>query len=265
LEMRGLMGGLYRLTEWVMRLSFINLLWLAFSLFIPFFLLLVLYGVDPAEAPEGFYVLPILIVCVLAPFTMFPATSAMFTIVRKFVQGADDAPIFKTFFKGFKENYVKSMLGGLFFVILYVVIYYNYTFYTGQDGALKTLGFVFLFLTVLVIITNFHFFNFIVHLDLKFGKLLKNAALMTIGSPIISLGILGANLVILYVSYFKITFLVPFFTGSLMAFCTYWFYQRSFNRIVEKAQASAEASAVKEDESEEEETSSNDSARSDRP
>jgi len=244
------MGGIYRLTEWIARFAFVNLLWLACSLFIPLLLLMLLYAFNPEEMPEGFYFIPIAAFGAAAPFTMFPATSAMFAVIRKYVQGSEDAPVFKTFFKGFKENYVKSMWGGLFFVVFFFIIYFNYHFYTAPESNLRVLGFLFLFLAVLAVVTMFNFFNFIVHLDVKFGQLLKNAALMSIGSPLTSIGILLANGVILYLSYFQITFLVPFFTGSLMAFCTYWLYDRSFNRLLEKTRKSEEDESAQHEPSE---------------
>lgn len=52
---------------------------------------------------------------VLAPLTLFPATSAMFTVVRKWVMGDTDTGVFRTFFKGYKENYKQSLIGGIFY------------------------------------------------------------------------------------------------------------------------------------------------------
>jgi len=233
------MGGIYRLTEWIMRLAVINLLWLVCSLLIPLFLLLAIHTLEPDALLSLFVPLG-----VLAPFTLFPATSAMFSIVRKFVQGAEDTPLLKTFFKGYKENYLKSMLGGIVFVALYFITYFNYQFYSvSENSGLRILAVVFLFVAILVIISMFHFFNFIVHVDLKFVQLLKNSFLMSIGNPIIALAILAANAIFLYVSFFQITFLVPFFTGSLMAFSTYWLFQRTFDRIVAKVEAGKQQEA----------------------
>jgi len=237
LELRGFMGGIYRLSEWIMRLAFINLLWLAFSLFAPVFLLIVLYAFDPTVVDKGFYFQSFMLVGIVAPFTLFPATSAMFAIVRKFVQGADDSPMFRTFFKGFKENYLKSMIAGIVFVITFFMIYFNYHFYLQQESSLQLLSFLFLVLTVIVIITLCYYFCFIVHIEAKFTRLIKNSLLMTIGNPVGSLVILFGNVIILYFSYFQFTFLVVFFTGSMMAFVTYFMFQRGFEKMIAKVEA----------------------------
>lgn len=246
LELRGFMGGLYRLTEWIMRFAFINVLWLVCSLFTPLFVLITLYAVDPTTTDGSFYFTTFMLVGIVAPFTLFPATSAMFSIVRKFIQGIDDAPMFRTYFKGFKENYLKSMVAGLIFVITYFMIYFNYNFYLKQDSGFQILSIMFLVLTVILTITIFYFFCFIVHIEAKFTRLIKNSLLMAIGNPVGSLVILAGNLAILYISYFsKFTFLVLFFTGSLMAFLTYFMFQRGFDKMTAKI----EAMQNKEDES----------------
>jgi uncharacterized membrane protein YesL len=237
LELRGFMGGLYRLTEWITRLAYINVLWLAFSIFSPVFVLLTLYTINPATAAQGFYFQTFMIVGIVAPFTLFPATSAMFAIVRKFVQGIDDSPVFRTFFKGFKENYLKSMIAGIIFVIACFMIYINYNFYLQQKGTLQVLTVLFLVLTVILVITLFYFFCFIVHIDAKFMRLIKNSLLMTIGNPIGSIVILFGNVAVLYFSFFRFTFLVLFFMGSLMAFLTYWMFQRGFDKMMAKVEA----------------------------
>lgn len=237
MELRGFMGGLYRLTEWIMRLAYINVLWLAFSIFSPVFLLLTLYAINPATAEQGFYFQTFMLMGIVAPFTFFPATSAMFAIVRKFVQGVDDSPVFRTFFKGFKENYLKSMIAGIIFVVSCFMIYINYNFYLGQKGTWQVLSVLFLVLTIIVVITLFYFFCFVVHIDAKFFRLIKNALLMTIGNPIGSIVILFGNVAILYFSYFRFTFLVLFFMGSSMAFVTYWMFQRGFEKMMAKVEA----------------------------
>src|SRR5690625_6342583 len=61
----GPMGGFYTLANWIMRLAYVNILWIAFSL-------------------VGIIILG-----------FFPATIGMFTVIRKWIQGDGDIPIFK--------------------------------------------------------------------------------------------------------------------------------------------------------------------------
>jgi uncharacterized membrane protein YesL len=120
LEFRGIMGGFYRISEWIMRLSVINVLWVLCS--IPVFFLL-LAGLTSQSADAFVQMIPLL--AIVVPFTLFPATSAMFAVARKWVTGEEDVPLLKTFFRGYKENYIQSMVGGIIFVLIFVIIYVN--------------------------------------------------------------------------------------------------------------------------------------------
>src|SRR3954453_21945200 len=131
------MGGFYRISEWIMRLSVINVLWVICAL--PFFLVgLLLLQTESVEQ-----LLSILIVlAVLSPFTLFPSTAAMFTVARKWLTGEEDAPLFKTFFRGYKENFVQSMLGGFVYTLIGVILYTNFKYYGNQGGVLGVLRFL---------------------------------------------------------------------------------------------------------------------------
>lgn len=71
--MNGFIDGYYRFAVWITRFAYLNLLWIAFSL--------VGLGV------VGF----------------FPATAAMFAVVRKWVHGEKDIPVFQVFGKTIKR------------------------------------------------------------------------------------------------------------------------------------------------------------------
>lgn len=238
MEFNGIMGGLYRISEWIMRLSVINILWVVCS--IPFFYLVLV----ALTVPEGgAQMLPLM--GILAPFTLFPATAAMFTVARKWVSGDADVPLLKTFFRGYKENYLQAMLGGLLYLVFAIIIYTNYKFYLGQTGSLRLLSILFLLFTILLAGSLFNFFSIMAHLHMKFFQLIKNSLLMTIGQPINTVVILILNLTILYVSFFKFTFLIPFFMGSLIAVVSFFMFYRSFNFLQMKQQQLAEAEAEK--------------------
>ncbi len=75
MQMGGIMGGFYRVSEWIMRFAYVNILWGLFTL-----AGLVLFG-------------------------FMPATVAMFTVIRKWLMGETDIPVFKTFFASFKKRF----------------------------------------------------------------------------------------------------------------------------------------------------------------
>ncbi|RJX38212.1 DUF624 domain-containing protein [Paenibacillus pinisoli] len=253
MEPRGLMGGFYRISEWIMRLAVINLLWIITALpfmFLVFFLVFIYpQGItEEALVQHGilaFLMWPIITISVLAPLTLFPSTAAMFTVARKWVTGESDVALFKTFFRGYKENYKQSMIGGFIYTILIVLMVVNYFFYRDQ---MAIASYIFLAFLALLFASLFNYFSMLVHYHMKTFQLVKNAILITIGKPIRSLSTVMMCGVIIYISLFQLTFLIPFFMGSLVALVAFW----NFNLIYMKLQEQAEKLKQSEEEAAEE-------------
>ncbi|MFC3770698.1 YesL family protein [Paenibacillus sp. GCM10012303] len=243
MEFRGLMGGLYRISEWIMRLSVINVLWVICS--VPFFYLVLAGLIATMETPE-YLGQALVLVAIVTPFTLFPATAAMFAVARKWLTGDADAPLFKTFFRSYKENYLQSMLGGLLFILFGTLLYINYTFYLRQTGSLSLLAMLFIVLGIIMLAAMFHFFSIMVHFHMKFWQIIKNCMLITIGNPIMTIFLMVGNGVIVYISLFQYTFLIPFFMGSLMAIVSFW----TFHRIFDKMKTVSEKKQLEEEEAE---------------
>jgi uncharacterized membrane protein YesL len=241
LEFRGIMGGFYRISEWIMRLSVINILWVVCAS--PFFV----FGLSILQAESIDQLLSTLIVlAVLSPFTLFPSTAAMYCVARKWLTGEEDAPLVKTFFRGYKDNFVQSMLGGFIYTLLAVVLYTNFRYYGNQGGLLGVLRFVVLTLTVVISISLFHFFSILSHLHMKLFQILKSSMLITIGNPIRSITMVICNGLVLYFSFTKFTFLIPFFMGSLIAVISFWHFNLIFGKLQITQQRLAEEEAAKE-------------------
>jgi uncharacterized membrane protein YesL len=238
LEFRGIMGGFYRISEWIMRLSVINVLWVICAL--PFFLLGLL--LLQAESLDQL-VSNLILIAIVSPFTLFPSTSAMFSVARKWLTGEEDAPLFKTFFRGYKENFVQSMLGGFLYAIIAVILYTNFKYYGNQAGIFGVLKFLVLTLTALIGVSFFHFFSIVAHLHMKFFQILKNAILISIGHPMRSLSMIICNGVVVYISFAYFTFLIPFFMGSLIAVISFWHFNLIFGKLQTKQQELADKEA----------------------
>ncbi|WP_168119356.1 DUF624 domain-containing protein [Paenibacillus sp. HB172176] len=247
MEPRGIMGGFYKISEWIMRLAVINLLWIICS--IPFvffgFTLLLSNGSGTEEEMMSAVYSTLIIMAVLAPFTLFPATAAMFTVARKWVTGESDVALFKTFFRGYKENYLQSMLGGIAYTLLFVIMIVDFIVYRDQ---LNILSYIFIAFLALLAVSVFNFFSMLVHYHMKTFQLIKNAVLITIGKPIRSLSTAIMCGAVVYISLFKFTFLIPFFMGSIIAFLAFW----NFNIIYVKLQEQAEKMKEKEEQEAEE-------------
>lgn len=241
MEPRGLMGGFYRISEWIMRLSVINVLWIVCS--IPFVFLaiplLTAGGGTEAEMLSQVY-MTLILMAIVAPFTLFPATAAMFSVARKWVMGETDVALFKTFFKGYKENYKQSMLGGIVYTLLLAIMIVDFIVYREQ---LNLLSYIFIAFLILLVVSLFNFFSMLVHYHMKTFQLLKNAVLITIGKPFRSISTAIMAGAVMYFST-RFTFLIPFFMGSIIAYLSFW----NFYIIYQKLQDQAEKARIAEEE-----------------
>jgi uncharacterized membrane protein YesL len=250
MEMRGMMGGFYRLSEWIMRLSVTNVLWLVTSLPFWYFTLVTFRGMQMTETNDELlatFQSGVIILAVLSPFTLFPATSAMFSVARKWVLGDTDVPLLKTFFRNYKQNYVQSMVGGIFYALLFAIMIIDYRVYLNQLEGFGFVAYLFLLLMALLLISLLHFFSLLSHFHMKTIQLLKNALILTIGRPLRSIMMGIGAVAVLYLS-FKWTFLIPFFFGSVIA--VYTFY--NFNLIMQKMMTLKDALEANQEESSEE-------------
>jgi uncharacterized membrane protein YesL len=229
--MKGWMGGVYRVCEWIMRFAVANILWVVCSLPIFFLALMAIVNVQLPEVPRAAVYQLLLLMAVLTPFLLFPATSAMFALARKWVMGEGDVPLIKTYFRSYKENYRQSMFGGIVFLILFAIMYVNYHFYLSQPGDIHWLAYLFITLSAIMGAAMFNFFSITVHFHMSLWQILKNSILISIGHPITSVALLITNLAILYISFVKVTFLIPFFMGSMIAFVSYWHFHRIYSRM----------------------------------
>ena len=248
MEFRGILGGLYRLSEWIMRLAVTNLLWVLCSS--PFFFLLataVYSSLYYGTLDYLWQMTPFL--ALLAPVTVFPATAGMFTLARKWVMGDADVPLIRGFFRGYKENFLHSLFGGIVFVLIFATLYINFTFYNQQPGTLNVLAVVFIVLAVYVLCAMIHFFSVMVHFHMKFWQVIKNSFIVAISNPIMAFVLISSNALVLYISFSLFRYLVPlFFMGSMMAIVSFWNFYRIYMRMKtlnekrkkEQAEASAE-------------------------
>lgn len=234
MEPRGVMGGLYRISEWIMRLSCINLLWILcgapFFVFFGMSFLSILNNAVPEDQLLAFIQQTSIIMAILAPFTFFPSTAAMFAVARKWVTGDGDVPLFKTFFRGYKENFKQSLIAGIIYSALILILVVDYYFFLNTDNG-KIISSIFIGLTVLAVVSLLNFFSMLVHYHMKTFQLIKNAVLITIGKPLRSVTAAVLVLAVLWLSFTQFTWLLVFFTGSLIATLAYWNFNVIYNKL----------------------------------
>lgn len=205
----GFIGGVYVITEWVMRLAVTNLLWVLFNLPIIFIGLNVLIVDSTAE-----FIFLSAIIMGLLPFFFFPATMSMFALIRRWIMKELDIPIIRSFWKHYKENYIRSMLGGFVIVLIWAILLVDYYYFVNFVNDLTKYFFfaLFFYLSMFTI----HFFSNTVHFQTKLLPSLKNSLLMTLKNPVISLVVTFINVLIVVISFKLAPFLIPFFMGAIM-------------------------------------------------
>ncbi|RAP75545.1 YesL family protein [Paenibacillus montanisoli] len=243
MEMRGMMGGFYKISEWIMRLSVTNVLWIICSLPFIFLLLPVLFAQNSDQMLSYFIVSG-----VVAPFTLFPATAAMFAVARKWVMGEVDVPLLRTFFRNYKDSYKQSMIGGILYVVLFTILIVDFRVYLVKLQSFQIVSYLFIALFALLAVSLFNFFSMVVHYHMKTMQLIKNALLLTIGRPLRSLSTVIMCGFVIYISFSspKLMFLVPFFTGSVVAMIAFWNFYAIYMKLQQQAEKAAEARAEEE-------------------
>ena len=112
--------------------------------------------------------------------TIFPATAAMFGVVRKWEQ-KEEVGIFKSFYSLFKENFLRSFLFGIVWFSLSFLFYFNISVSLQMSGILKFIMVPILaFFCLLFIMTSVFLFPVMVHYKMRWLSLIKNAFLFSV-------------------------------------------------------------------------------------
>jgi uncharacterized membrane protein YesL len=200
MQMKGLTGGLYNFCEWIMKLAYINILWLFFT------------------------------VCSLVVFGFFPATIAMFVIVRKMLMGDFDVPVFKTFWEHYKKDFVKSNLLGLLLAVLGYFFYIDLHLLQATKGLISLLYYPALLICLGYILTICYVFPTFVHYELKVHQVLKTALYIMLFNPI-STVLMAVCIIAIYFLMTTVPGLIPLFSASLLSVALMWSSFFAFSRV----------------------------------
>ena len=189
-------GMLYRLLDRITSFLFLNILWLVLCL-------------------------PVV--------TIFPATTAMFGVIRKW-HNEEDVMIFKHFFKLFKENFRQSFLIGIIWFGIAFVLYFNIlaSLHMPQLMRLSMLAIFFSF-SLLFIITSIFICPVMVHYDMNMIELMKNVLFIAVTKLKNSL-LVGITFCIAVL----VTYIMPItivIIWSFVAYCIYSLCNRTFQEI----------------------------------
>lgn len=195
---------LYKFTVWISRLAILNLLWLGFSLL-------------------G-----------LVAFGFFPATVAMFVVLRSWLRGEDDRPIFSTYWQAYRANFFTANGYGLIIALVGAIVYSNLIFMSlSESQSILLLHIPLYTFLIFVALTLLYLFPVYAHYDLGFFQTIKQAFLIMVIQPIQSLvmifGIVASVVVMKFIP--GLTF---FYGGSFIGLLIMATCYHSFQTIEQK-------------------------------
>jgi uncharacterized membrane protein YesL len=208
-----------------MRFSIINILWLIFNFPIIFLVTMMMFTSQRDE-----FITLLIYFTLLLPLIFFPATTAMFASVRQWVLHGTISPLFRTFYRYYKENFKKSFLGGLLLTGAWGIVVADYYYFMNKNSLFL---YVIIIIGLLLFIFTMNFFSVVSHYDLNLSKLFKNTLFITIGNPLLSLLIIIGSSVIIYLSFFVFLFLIPLFLGTLIAYLSFLPFHRMYLTSIE--------------------------------
>ncbi|MGP4059111.1 YesL family protein [Halobacillus sp. H74] len=222
----GIKGGLYAVSEWIMRFSLTNLQWALFNLPVALLLLSLL---NISRTSDLWYLLPPL--AILTPFIFFPATTAMFAKAREWVRKDHKETPDQSFFSYYKENYVGSLKGGFILTVLWGILIADISYFSTSSPLLMNIFFV---LGILLFVFTINFFSVKVHFAMSVRDVLKQAFLITFVSPILFLTVSISCGFILMISLYIFPLIIPIFSGSIIAFLSFSAFYRLYLKMNDK-------------------------------
>jgi uncharacterized membrane protein YesL len=195
---------IYRVSEWIMRLAYVNFLWISFS------------------------------ALGLIAFGIFPSTIAMFTVVRQWVIGNSDIKIFKTFWSSYKNDWIKgNIIGIILLAIGYLIYLENSIIAENTELLLQFSKYPFLLLVLGFVFLLLYIFPIYVHYQISIVQVFKNSLLIMLINPFYNV-VLALSLVLLYYIFQIVPPLAFFFIGSVTAYTIMWGCYQSFKNVQKK-------------------------------
>lgn len=152
-------------------------------------------------------------------FGVFPATVALFSVVKQLIIEKDDISVFKAFWRNFKNEFIKSNLLGYLLLAIGVILYLDLKVIQGLEIPLlyTVLNGLIIFVIFIYLLIVLYIFPIFVYYDFKIWEYPKYAIVIAIGRPFQTILILaGTTALLLLYSYFP--FLIAIFGISLFSY-----------------------------------------------
>ena len=172
----------------------------------------------------------------LVVFGLFPATVAMFTIIRKKMIEDDNSKIFQTFWQTYRAEFIKTNGFAIIFYMVAYFLYYDLLFLQMNEGKLQFLYPVLILIFLSGSMCLLFFFPVYVHFELKFFQYFKQSFLIALTSPVEVIAMALSGLAI-YVVISIFPGMIPLFPGSIYALLSIMLSFRAFTRIANRKTA----------------------------
>ncbi|WP_226527245.1 YesL family protein [Metabacillus niabensis] len=202
MHVSGISAAFYKISEVFVRLAYLNALWIVASL-------------------TGLIV-----------FGFFPATIAMFAVIRRWIGGEVDLPVFKLFWKYYKSDFIKGNLLGLILLLFGVTLYVNMKFVFSITAS-EIFYVPILAITICFSIMLLYIFPVFVHYEINLLQVIKNSFLIMVLNPKSTIG-MAIGIILLYIIGSFIPSLILFLGGSSLALLMMWSAKNAFVKVVQK-------------------------------
>lgn len=198
--MDGLFSRVYHWSNIVAQLMYVNTLWVGFT------------------------------ILGLGIFGFFPATVAMFSVMRKWIMGERELPIVATFWAYYKSDFKQANILGYLLVIIGLLLYVDLKFFQAEiNPGYGLISLVFLSLLFWFCVILLYIFPLYVHYDFPIFHYIKHAIILSFARPLQTMAMLvGGIAVYLLFQYFP--GLVFFLGGSLFAYILMFLAYFSFQK-----------------------------------
>ncbi|MBS4219224.1 DUF624 domain-containing protein [Bacillus sp. FJAT-49711] len=182
------------------------------------------------EKISNLFILNVLwIVSCIPIITIFPATAAMFSVVRQW-KLKHEVSVVKPFINAFKLNFKQSLLIGLLWIPFAFLLYLDYFYVIQAASEWRTFLLVPLFFIALIFLFMTTFlFPVMTHYQLRLRDVLKNSFIVSlVYFPSTILIMILAVIFLFILLYLPVTCLIIF---SLWANINFSLCNRAFNKI----------------------------------
>ncbi|MFD2706121.1 YesL family protein [Salibacterium lacus] len=198
-------GNIFHTTlNWITRLAYVNVLWILFSL----------AGLIAAG--------------------LFPATAAMFAVVRKWLTEDVEIPVLPTFWNAVRGEFLRANAIGYTALVPAYIFYVDFQFFSSIEGIVS-----FILLVVsgslffLYVITVLFLFPALAHYQVRIPEYFKQAFFIGAGSPAgVIMSVAACVVIVFLTAWFPA--LLFFFTGSVPAYVIMWSTLRTIRIMEEK-------------------------------